>query len=105
MLVLISALALAQSGPFDRLEASYPWGDALYAEPTPDHTRLFVAAGAAISVLDVTSFPPVTTPTVIDRFEIPECAPMSMRFHELPDLIHPGPFIRRLFMAGGALGS
>ncbi len=102
-LSLSVAPALAQTGPFTQLEASYPWGDQTCSAPTPDNTRLFVAPGAAISVLDVTNLSPVTTPTVLDRFEIPECSPLAMKYFAM-DGANPGQVIHRLFIAGGTLG-
>lgn len=96
--------ALVQTGPFNQLEGAYPWGDQLCSEPTPDNKLLFVAPGAGISILNVETLPAVTQPTVIAHVEVPECAPLSMRFFEMMDNGMPPAPIRRLFMAGGTMG-
>ncbi|MBI5363184.1 MAG: hypothetical protein HZA53_08395 [Planctomycetes bacterium] len=64
-----------------------------------DDTRAFVAAGAAITVLDTQIVEENVRPQVIHRLELPDCQPVSMLFH------HPaGTIQRRLYIAGGTTG-
>ncbi|MBI5362664.1 MAG: hypothetical protein HZA53_05760 [Planctomycetes bacterium] len=78
--------------------AAYPWGPQLAVEVSTDEKRAFVAAGAGISVLDVTTITNGVAPTRIASFEVPECAPVAMVYNKLPNTPH------RLFIAGGTMG-
>ncbi len=91
----------APPSPFTELKATYPWGEQLCAEVTPDDKRAFVAAGAAISILDVETLGPPSTPTVLQRVEVPNCSPLSMAYHEYGATSGT---VRRLYIAGGTMG-
>ncbi|MBI5364459.1 MAG: hypothetical protein HZA53_14875 [Planctomycetes bacterium] len=65
---------------------------------TPDERRAFVAAGAGISVLDVETIQNGVVPAILDRVEIPDCAPEAMVYHQ------PKPDTHYLYVAGGTLG-
>lgn len=84
--------------PFTDLIASYPWGPQTVIEATPDHRRAFVAAGAAIRVLDIEALSAGVPPTPLERIEIPYCAPEAMVYHQ------PSSGQHHLYIAGGTLG-
>lgn len=67
--------------PLMELRASYPYGEQLCIEATPNNQRAFVALGSAISILDVSTLPGGSVP-VIDRVELPDASPVSMLYFE-----------------------
>lgn len=85
--------------PIHELKAAYPFGEQLALEVTPDNKRMFVAVGAAVSVVDIASISGATIlPRVIDRIELPECSPISLAYHRVAGET------RRLYVAGGTMG-
>lgn len=98
---VVAALCNAQSpgSPITDLIAAYPYGEQLALEATPDNKRMFVAVGAAVSVVDLAGISGATLlPRVVDRIELPECSPMAMLYHRVPGQT------RRLYVAGGTMG-
>jgi hypothetical protein len=99
-----AAVAPAQQ-PLTELIAAYPYGEHRCSTVTPDDTRAFVGRGAVISILDVTTLPPVTEMVPIQEVEVPDVGPQALTYfrHPSPD---PGSMVQQrwLFMAGGSLG-
>jgi hypothetical protein len=95
------ALALPPLSPFQspmtELKAAYPYAEQQALEVTPDNTRAFVAEGAAIAVMDLTTG--TATPTVLVRVEIPNASPKSLLYYR-----NPASGLRYLFVAGGTMG-
>jgi len=91
--------------PLDEFLASYPFGEHRAITATPDGARGFVAEGAGIAILDLTSLTPVTPLSAIQRVEVPHASPESLLYyrHPTPDPVS-GVHRRWLFMAGGSLG-
>jgi hypothetical protein len=90
-------LSQAPPPPMTELKAAYPYAEQQALEVTPDNTRAFVAEGAAIAVLDLTTG--TATPTVLAQVEIPNASPKSLLYYR-----HSGTGQRYLFVAGGTMG-
>jgi hypothetical protein len=59
------------SGPIVELLGTYPRGEVLCCETTPDGSRAFVADGATLAILDTTTLPAELYPqNVIDWIEM-----------------------------------
>lgn len=86
------------SAPFTELIAAYPYGSQISLGVSPDGSRVYVAEGGAIDILDVSSTPP-TNPRSIDQVELPETSPYSILHYD-----YPGNQKRLLFIAGGTSG-
>lgn len=110
-MLALTALALVATrtqlpAPFDVLEGAYPYGEQLCLVTTPDGTRTFTAVGAAIAILDSESTlgsAPISPLPVIDRVEIPDCAPAAIAYYHHPG-VNPGVTVDSLYIAGGSLG-
>ncbi len=105
-LLAASPIAVAQTPqPLTELIAAYPYGEHRCSTVSPDDTRAFVGRGAVISILDVTTLPPVTEMVPIQEVEVPDVGPQALAYlrHPSPD---PGSMVQQrwLFMAGGSLG-
>jgi hypothetical protein len=90
------------------LKASYPFGQELCCEATPDNTRLFSADGAAIAIFDVSGLPGGGTPPeladpALGRLIDPR--PSTWLFLPTRFLYYQHPAgARYLFIAGGTMG-
>jgi len=88
---LVCSLLASFQGPMTTLVSSYPYGEQLSLEVSPDRGVVFVAEGAAITVLDATVVapgnPPPTLP-VIEKIPMPECQPLALAFSDPPPQRH-----------------
>lgn len=86
------------SAPFTELIAAYPYGVQMSLGVSPDGSRVYVAEGGAIDILDASSTPP-SNPHSIDQIELPEASLYSILHYD-----YPGNQKRLLFIAGGTSG-
>jgi hypothetical protein len=105
-LLTVSPTASAQAvAPLTQLLAAYPYAEHRCVTVSPDDQRAFVGRGAAISILDVTTLPPVTDLVAIQEVEVPDAGPQALAYFRHPTA-DPGSMVQRrwLFIAGGTLG-
>src|SRR4051794_14920023 len=81
--------------PMATLVSSYTFGDQLSLEVRPDDGVAFVAEGAAITMLSLTT----PTATVLAKVPLPNCQPLSQKYYR-----HPVTLDSWLFIAGGTEG-
>jgi hypothetical protein len=87
-------------GPIMEFKGAYPFDTQSVLEVTPDNTRAFLAEGAAITILDLTSLSGTPLePAVIDRVPLENASPRALRYFE-----HPLSHEKFLFVAGGTMG-
>lgn len=87
--------------PMVDLAAAYPRGEQLCAVPIPGNTRVVVAQGATLAIVDTTSFDTNGEPRALQYLEIPEVSPMAMRYRLS---LHEGQEVRNVYIAGGTTG-
>lgn len=95
-LLLPSLVLQNPNAPMSTLVQSYPFGDQLSLEVTPDDSLAFIGEGAAITILDLNAAP--SSPK-LDQVLIPNCQLLSLRYY------HHAPTDQDwLFIAGGTHG-
>lgn len=77
------------------LVSSYPFGEQLSLDVSPNDALAFVAEGAVITVLDLLTVPAQN----LGQVPLPDCQPLAQRYYK-----HPVTLDTWLFIAGGAQG-